>query len=160
MWRRCVSSEDDARTPGVRTDIACNDLSASAQCYAIVRRRGRTADDCIIRNGNFVCRWNIADGAAGGMAGSGLHIVVIDDDVTPVGHVDDVFARYRHLEGVVADGNVGSSRLAGATSAKCDTKTLNISDDITRDDELAHPRPVATRSRHKETALRIIRVIV
>ena len=160
VWRCWVSGEDDACAPGIRTSIACDDLVASAQCDAIVRRRCRIADNSVVGDGNLVCRRNIADGAAGGIAGSGLHIVVIDDDVTPVGNVDNVFARHGHLEGVVTDGDIGSSGGTGATAAKRDTKTPNIRDDVARDDDLAHPRRVAGRSRYEETALRVVRVVV
>lgn len=158
--RRCVTGEDDPRAPRVGTGVPCDHLVASAQCNAIVRRRRGTRDNCVVRDGDPVCRRNIADGAAGGMAGSGLHVVVIDHNVAPVGHIDHVFARHGHLEGVVADGDVGSSGGAGATAAKCDTKSLDIRYDIARDYDLSHSRSVTAGSRQKETALRVVRVIV
>jgi len=160
VWRRWVSSEDDARAPSVRTGIARNDLFASAQCDAIVGRRGRIADNGVVGDSNLVCRRNIADGATGSTAGSSLHVVVIDDHVTPVGDVDNVFARYRHLEDVVSDGDLGSSGGAGAAAAKRDTKALNISDDVACDDDLAHPRGVTSGSRQEEASLRVVRLIV
>ena len=142
VWRHRASDEDDACAPGIRTTIARDDLFASAHGNAIVRRRGGTGDNCVVGDGYLVPRRSITDSAAGRTAGSRLHVVVIDDDVTPVGDVDDVFARCGHLEDVVADGDVGSPGGAGATAAKRDTKTLNISDDVAHDDDFAHPRRV------------------
>src|ERR1700744_56837 len=160
VGRRCVSHEHDACSPGIRTGIACDDLFTSAQGDAVVRGPGGTRNNCVVGDRYLVRRRSISAGAARRVAGSRLHIVMVNDDVTPVGHIDDVVARYRHLKCVIADGDVGSSRRAGATAAKSHTKALNIRDDVAHDDDLAHPRRITAGSWQEETALRVVHVIV